>query len=103
ALYLASTQLPKLFGFAGAHGDFWERSAHFLSHLRDTVPAALLVGGAALAVMLAGKIWFKNRPIAFLVVTGGIAAARMLQPQATAARLLGAVPQGLPLPGLPAV
>jgi len=103
ALYLASTQLPKLFGFAGAHGDFWELSAHFLSHLRDTVPAALLVGGAALAVMLAGKIWFKNRPIAFLVVVGGIAAARLLDLQAHGVHLLGDVPQGLPLPGLPAV
>ncbi len=29
ALFLASTQLPKLFGFQGAHGDFWERSGHF--------------------------------------------------------------------------
>ena len=25
AFYLASTQLPKLFGFKGTHGDFWER------------------------------------------------------------------------------
>ena len=30
ALYLASTQLPKLFGFKGTHGDFWERSAYFV-------------------------------------------------------------------------
>jgi len=22
--FLASTQLPKLFGFSGSHGDFWE-------------------------------------------------------------------------------
>ena len=29
ALYLAGTQLPKLFGFAGSHGDFWERAAYF--------------------------------------------------------------------------
>lgn len=29
ALYLSSTQLPKLFGFSGSHGDFWERSGHF--------------------------------------------------------------------------
>ena len=29
ALYLASTQLPKLFGFKGTHGDFWERSSLF--------------------------------------------------------------------------
>src|SRR5512138_3175290 len=26
ALFLASTQLPKLFGFHGEHGDFWENS-----------------------------------------------------------------------------
>src|SRR6266576_4578498 len=24
ALFIASTQLPKLFGFKGSHGDFWE-------------------------------------------------------------------------------
>src|SRR5438045_2353523 len=33
ALFIASTQLPKLFGFKGSHGDFWERSGYFLSHL----------------------------------------------------------------------
>ena len=29
ALFLASTQLPKLFGFSGSHGDFWERMGAF--------------------------------------------------------------------------
>src|SRR5438034_3798697 len=29
ALFIASTQLPKLFGFKGSHGDFWERSGYF--------------------------------------------------------------------------
>src|SRR5215208_5168355 len=36
ALYMASTQLPKLFGFKGTHGDFWERIGHFFSHLGET-------------------------------------------------------------------
>jgi MFS superfamily sulfate permease-like transporter len=27
ALYLATTQLPKMLGFAGSHGDFFERLA----------------------------------------------------------------------------
>jgi MFS superfamily sulfate permease-like transporter len=27
ALFLASTQLPKLFGFHSAHGSFWEKRA----------------------------------------------------------------------------
>ena len=46
ALYLASTQLPKLFGFKGTHGDFWERSAYFITHLGETHQVSLLVGVA---------------------------------------------------------
>src|SRR5882762_11452257 len=48
ALFIASTQLPKLFGFKGSHGDFWERSGYFFSHLRDTNVASLLLGLCAL-------------------------------------------------------
>src|ERR1700752_4204797 len=36
ALYLASTQLPKVFGIKGAHGSFWERIGYFLQHLGET-------------------------------------------------------------------
>jgi len=103
ALYLASTQLPKLFGFAGTHGDFWENAGHFLSHLGDTHVAAMLVGVTALAVMVAGKLWLRNRPVAFFVVVAGIAAARLLDLQSLGVKLLGEVPRGLPLPGLPHV
>lgn len=103
ALYLASTQLPKLFGFKGAHGDFWENAAHFLRHLGDTHGMALLVGGVALAVLIAGKLWVKNRPVAFFVVVGGILAARLLDLETRGVALLGEVPQGLPAPWLPPV
>ena len=48
ALFLASTQLPKLFGIHGAHGNFWENSGYFLKHLHETNPASLAIGGAAL-------------------------------------------------------
>src|SRR5205823_4874410 len=50
ALFIASTQLPKLFGFKGGHGDFWERSSHFFSHLGETNAPSLLLGVAALAL-----------------------------------------------------
>lgn len=41
ALYLASTQLPKLFGFKGGEGSFWHRSAHFggIDRLRTVAQA----------------------------------------------------------------
>src|SRR5205809_2562485 len=64
ALFLASTQLPKLFGFHGAHGDFWENSSHFLKHLHETNPTSVLVGGTALAVLILGKMFLKSRPAA---------------------------------------
>src|SRR6478672_7896170 len=68
ALFLASTQLPKLFGFSGSHGDFWERMGHFLRSLGKTNPAALTLGLAALACLLLGKTVLKQRPVALFVV-----------------------------------
>jgi sulfate permease, SulP family len=103
ALYLASTQLPKLFGFSGTHGDFWERASYFIAHLGDTHSASLLVGVAALTVLVAGKVWLKNRPVAFLVVVSGIVAAHTFNLEAGGVTLLGEVPQGLPAIGLPLV
>ncbi len=103
AFYLASAQLPKLFGFKGTQGDFWERSAYFLGHVSDTHRTSVLVGAAALAVLIAGKLWMKHRPVAFLVVAGGIVAARLLNLQAQGVALLGNVPRGLPSLGLPVV
>src|SRR3954468_5518399 len=103
AFYLASTQLPKLFGFKGTQGDFWDRAIYFARHVGDTQPMALLVGTGALIVLIAGKFWFKKLPVAFLVVLGGVAAARLMDLGARGVSLLGPVPQGLPPLGLPAV
>jgi MFS superfamily sulfate permease-like transporter len=103
ALYLASSQLPKLLGFKGGHGDFWERSAHVIRHLGDTHPESLWLGLGALAILVAGKLWLKNRPIAFVVVVAGIVAARVFGLEAQGVALLGEVPQGLPSLGLPAL
>jgi sulfate permease, SulP family len=102
ALCLASTQLPKLFGFHGAHGDFWENSGYFLRHLDETNPAALGIGLTALLVLVAGKLFLKHKPVALFVVIGGILASAAFDLEARGVKLLGEVPQGLPMPGLPA-
>jgi SulP family sulfate permease len=103
ALFLASSQLPKLFGYKGGHGDFWERSGHFFKHLDQTNMAALLTGLVALAVLILGKIFLKNKPVGLFVVIGGIIAATWLDLEKQGVKMLGEVPQGLPTPGLPAV
>ena len=103
ALFLASTQLPKLFGFHGAHGDFWDNSGYFLKHLHETNPASLAIGGAALAILVLGKIFLKNKPVSLFVVAGGIVASALLGLDARGVKLLGEVPRGLPGIGFPAI
>src|SRR5258708_7297328 len=103
ALFIASTQLPKLFGFKGSHGDFWERSGYFFSHLRETNGASLLLGLCALAVLLLGKRFVKNKPVGVFVVIAGILAAASMDLGRLGVKLLGQVPQGMPPFGLPAV
>src|SRR3954453_23596064 len=77
AFFLASTQLPKLFGFSGSHGDFWERIVHFIRALGQTNPASLLLGLIALALLLAGKTVLNHRPVALFVVIFSIIAGRL--------------------------
>jgi high affinity sulfate transporter 1 len=101
AFVLASTQIPKLCGFKGGEGDFWARAAHILEHIGETHQASLLLGLAALVVLLAGKRLLPNRPIALIVVVAGIAATGVFDLGALGVHTLGAVPQGLPPIGLP--
>jgi MFS superfamily sulfate permease-like transporter len=103
ALTLASTQLPKLLGISGAHGEFWKCVHHLFTHLNETKPASLTIGLAALAVLLFGKFFLKNKPVALVVVIGGIVAAGYFDLESRGVKMLGDVPRGIPIPGLPAV
>jgi MFS superfamily sulfate permease-like transporter len=53
--------------------------------------------------MILGKIYLKNKPVALFVVIGGIIASAALGLEARGVKMLGDVPRGLPMPGLPAV
>jgi high affinity sulfate transporter 1 len=103
ALYLASTQLPKLCGFSGSHGDFWERSHHFIANLGSTNYTALALGVSSLAALALGKRFLANRPVAFFVVVLGIAISALAGLADLGVKMLGEVPSGLPALGLPAV
>jgi len=103
ALFIASTQLPKFCGFKGSHGDFWERAGYFFSHVRETNTASLVLGLAALAMLLLGKRFLRNKPVALLVVIAGIIVASTMDLRSLGVKLLGQVPQGLPPFGLPAI
>lgn len=102
ALFLASTQLPKLFGFHGEHANFWKNTFYFLRHLGETNPASLLVGGIALGILVLGKVFLKNKPVALFVVVGGIIASSAFSLDQHGVKLIGEVPKGLPPIGIPA-
>src|SRR5262249_39908244 len=103
ALFLASTQLPKLFGFHGGHGSFWENAGVFFKHLGETNSTSLMVGGIALAVLILGKIFLNHKPVALFVVIGGILAASVFSLEPRGVKLIGTVPQGIPPLRLPAI
>lgn len=103
ALTLASTQLPKLFGISGAHGQFFECARYFIVNLDKTNLSSLAVGLSALALLVAGRVFLKNKPVALFVVGGGIVAAGALGLGDRGVKMLGDLPRGLPPIGLPAV
>lgn len=101
ALYLASSQLPKLFGMSGGHGDFWEKSHHFLHHLRETNPTSLLLGAVALVILLCAKRLLPKIPAALFVVIGGLVIGAKFDLGGQGVKMMGEVPQGLPDFGFP--
>src|SRR6266478_1528936 len=98
-----SPLIPVVLRAEGSHTDFWERSGYFFSHLRDTNTASLLLGLGALALLVLGKRFLKNKPVALFVVIAGIIVAASMDLGSLGVKLLGQVPQGLPPFGLPAV
>lgn len=96
ALYLASSQLPKLCGLSGGHGDFWEKMGHFIRHLSEADLLSIGIGGGAFALLLLGKRILPNKPCALFVVLGGLLLGASFDIASRGVKLLGEVPQGLP-------
>lgn len=99
-MHLAASQLPKLCGFHGSHGDFWERAGHFIQHARETNAASLALGGGALVILLLAKRLLPRKPVALFVVVAGLLLGAYTGLEARGVKMLGEVPQGLPHLGL---
>jgi MFS superfamily sulfate permease-like transporter len=64
---------------------------------------SLALGVAALGILILGKKFLPNRPIAIVVVVGGIIVASLINLEHYGVKLLGHVPEGLPPLRLPAL
>jgi sulfate permease, SulP family len=102
ALFIASSQLSKLFGIEGVQGNFFERVWNVLSHLDETNGWALALGLVGIALLLGGERRFPKLPVALIVVLLSIALMSWTDLAADHdIKLAGNIPRGLPDIGLP--
>jgi SulP family sulfate permease len=102
AIVIGATQLPKLLGIAAAPRDSILLLYDLAQRLGETNPYSLLIGLAALAVLLAASILLPARPVALLVVIASIVASHFFEFGKHGVAVVGALPVGLPSVSLPA-
>jgi sulfate permease, SulP family len=101
ALYIASTQLPKLFGIEGVSGNFFERLAHVASHLPATHVPSLIFGLAAIALFMTLERVFPGRPTTLVVVAAAIGTVSAFGMAEKGIKVVGELPIGMPKIGVP--
>ena len=95
-LTIAMTQLPSLLGVPGGGHNFFERLWLLLGQLGDIKPAVLLVGAAAIGLIVLGERFLPGRPVTLAVVALSIIAATILGLPALGVPVTGKIPAGLP-------
>jgi high affinity sulfate transporter 1 len=103
ALYIAATQMGKLFGIHGAQGQFIERISHLTQHIAEANPWAIALGVTGIVVLLAGEHLVPKLPWALVIVLGAIGLMNVVDPKAHGIDVVGTIPSGLPVMSLPPV
>jgi high affinity sulfate transporter 1 len=106
ALTVFISQLPKLFGFSVDADDVPMIGFAFVEGVADgeTVPAALAVGVASIAIILGCRRWLPAIPGVLIAAVGGTAVVGLLGlAESAGVPVVGPLPQGLPTFGIPAV
>jgi high affinity sulfate transporter 1 len=100
-LTLLSSQIAGSTGVRITTDSFFPRCWEFVRHLDEVHTTTLLVSGASLALILGLRRWAPTVPAALVAVGGAtiVVAAFGLDDRGVA--LVGAIPAGLPVPGLP--
>jgi len=105
ALTIVVGQLPKLFGFSVEADGFLGEVAGVVVGVLDgrTIPAALLVGGLGLIVIIAVRRWAPRIPGVLVVVVLSIIAASVFDLGDRGVSLVGVLPDGFPPLTLPVI
>jgi SulP family sulfate permease len=103
AIYIASTQLPKLFGIEGVQGNFFTRVLHVVDALPEAYLPSLAIGLVAVALFLVLERVLPGRPTTLIVVGIAIAVTSFLGLGDLRIKVVGELPSGLPTVGLPPI
>jgi sulfate permease, SulP family len=95
-LTIAMTQLPSLFGVPGGGHNFFERAVLLIGQLGQTNVIVLIVGLAAIALIVFGERLLPGRPVALGVVALSILAATLFGLSKLGVPITGEIPAGLP-------
>jgi sulfate permease, SulP family len=96
-------ELPKLTGTSTSGDTAWGELASWTRSLGDVSWTTVLVGAAALAIILGLRFLAPRVPGALVLVVGGLLATWLFDLGSHGVTLVGPVPRGLPAPQLPGV
>ena len=94
-------QLPKILGIPKAEGSYWDVLVGAVRDVDSTVRATLLVGFAAVGLLLLLRLKAPRLPRSFIAVLLGIAASSAFDLADHGVEVVGDVPTGLPSIALP--
>ncbi len=96
ALYIASGQLPQLFGIPGTQGNFFERIYYFLINIDQTNLATLAIGAGGILFLFLATKKFPRLPNTLFLVLGSIILVSFTDLASLGVQIVGSIPQGLP-------
>lgn len=104
ALYIASSQLSKLFGIEGVQGNFFQRVWNVVKNISDTNYWTLGLGIASIVALIALERFVPALPGSLIVVLASIGLMYVTDLQDKGVKVAGEFPSGLPglgITGLP--
>ena len=103
AITIAIGQLPKIFGVPATSGNSFQQLAGLIAELDQTNPWTLAIGAGALALIFLLKRLYPRIPAGLVVLVLGILAVTIFDLDQQGVSIVGAIPTGLPMPGLPGI
>jgi high affinity sulfate transporter 1 len=101
ALFIASGQLPKLFGLHGSSGNFFDRMYYLVVHIDQTNLATLAIGIGGIIFLILATKKFPKLPNSLFLVLGSIVLITYTNLASLGVDVVGSIPPGLPTLILP--